>query len=152
MSSSGTPRRSIQVLEPRIGSCVNYFHLGYAEPIGSSPPNVPKDSKGNIYSFTQSSQVSLTCPAQAFPIAAFRYLNPDNRVLFKSIFTLSIQNPLAAHSQMFPRTLRAPFTASPRVPKCHWHVKLRPFLLLHSGTWIQTARSCSNLFPPWLYK
>ena len=49
-----------------------FLILDYPEPIGSSAPNVPKDSKGNIYSITEKFQSSLTCPAQAFPIAAFR--------------------------------------------------------------------------------
>ena len=43
------------------------------EPIGSSPPKVPKESKSNAFSARLNDDpMSLTCPGQAYPVPSFR--------------------------------------------------------------------------------
>lgn len=49
------------------------FDFG-AEPVGSVAPKINIADKGNIAAVYLNDDISIVCPAQAFPIAAFRYL------------------------------------------------------------------------------
>ena len=108
-----------------------------AEPIGSSPPNVPKGLKGNIYSFTEKSQISLTCPAQAFPVPAFRY-SIIGRFKWLKLISLT-QSRLVAQLQMFQKTRRGISTALPKRHNSLYLALLRDTRFQHSG------RSSSSL-------
>ena len=50
------------------------YYVISIEPIGSSPPKVPKESKSNTFSVGLNEKlISLTCPGQAYPVPSFRY-------------------------------------------------------------------------------
>lgn len=49
------------------------MNIAFIEPIGSSPPKVPKESKSNTFTVNRDEElISLSCPGQAYPVPAFR--------------------------------------------------------------------------------
>ena len=48
------------------------FTLHDLEPIGSASPKFSTADKSSTFVHTQSSSIALVCPAQGFPLPAFR--------------------------------------------------------------------------------
>ena len=48
------------------------FTLNDLEPIGSASPKFSTADKSSTFVHTQSSSIALVCPAQGFPLPAFR--------------------------------------------------------------------------------
>ena len=65
-------------LFPHSGWCRNNFNfsiqieLSFLEPIGGAGPKFAHESKGSILVKELSQAISLSCPAQGFPVPAFR--------------------------------------------------------------------------------
>lgn len=58
-----------------------YFHLSIilrlSEPVGSARPKFPMTDTSRTYTVSRGSKQTLFCPAQAFPVPAFRYQTID---------------------------------------------------------------------------
>ena len=60
--------------------------LYFLEPVGSSPPKIPKESKRNYFEVDVTEKIaSLSCPGQSYPAPAFRYSTMElfNLIFFK---------------------------------------------------------------------
>ena len=72
MSCPGISFASIQV---RICTTLvehSQFFSNIVEPIGSSKPKFPEDISSKTINREQSNEVTLLCPAQGYPLPAFR--------------------------------------------------------------------------------
>ena len=69
-----------------------HFSATYSEPIGSAPPKVVSKDKFEVVFVVNDGSANLACPAQGFPVPAFRYF-----VLVKEMF--SPKSPLAVWHQ-----------------------------------------------------
>ena len=44
----------------------------FSEPVASSAPRLPADSKSNTFAFSSGAPLALLCRGQAFPVPSFR--------------------------------------------------------------------------------
>ncbi|KAF4517353.1 hypothetical protein B566_EDAN011740 [Ephemera danica] len=58
---------------PAFSGVSQQFLKLFSEPVGSKAPAFSTDSKGSIFVRSQGQGFSLLCPAQGFPVPAFRY-------------------------------------------------------------------------------
>ena len=72
VSSPSIPCASIQVRPMIVGRQMSFIPCSFVEPIGSASPKFTSDTKSSTYERVSGSAISVTCPAQGFPLPAFR--------------------------------------------------------------------------------
>ena len=121
-------------LFPHSGWCRNTFNfsiqieLSFLEPIGGAGPKFAHESKGSILVKELSQAISLSCPAQGFPVPAFRL-----DFGLKKEFWNFLQSLLGVLSLNFPYLLIQFSWQEQRKAQYVLHAQHRHSLSQHSG-------------------
>ena len=74
----------------------------FVEPIGGSAPKFAHESKGSILLKNNEEVISLSCPAQGFPVPAFRFV----LILFSQNVSLKFLEPIGGAKPKFSYTTK----------------------------------------------
>ena len=103
------------------------FFCTFPEPIGSAPPKVVSKDKFEVVFVVIEAAANLVCPAQGFPVPAFRYFVFVNEII--AVF----KSPLGVRRRSFRLTLRVKHSSALRVLTWHLPAPRRDRQCRHSG-------------------